>query len=144
MGEARVRQLNAGKMITLDLDAPDYTLSVNDRRAFSVAGQGENDVPEPSKVTRRCSRLVIERVMNVAFPQGMGRTDGKIWAAFQECLDDEDNPKIQTRMADFEWLLKHIANDDVKLPPAMAQWREELIAHMEMARDEVLKVAADA
>lgn len=150
MGEAQNRLKKASEVVIVDPDAMGFHLSKVDLHNVAVNPPLSEDepVPEPSpwKANARIFTTVAKAVAEAAFPRGMGRQDGKIWAAWQEVLDvaydfgeegdDGSVPssyEVTRAMAD--WLYKHVEDDKVLTKPGMAAWREATVAYFERLRD---------
>lgn len=131
MGEAKRRLEREGEKVTFDCDAIGFRMGKTDRAAFARGLPGE--VPgddEPAKRSIRALTLLSRSVVAAAFPGGMDRRDGKVWAAWQDALDDE-SPAFEVTRGQLGWLRRHVDSESVKLPPQLAQWRESLAYYLE-------------
>lgn len=124
MGIAKRKIELAGTPVSLNLNAPKFTIRGGDRINLL---NDEHGKPDAKNVTARAVRLAILELVGRAFPQGMDRRDGKQWAAWQEILDEIDaKPSVSVPKSLVDWLRKHLDDDDLKVQPGLAQWREAL------------------
>lgn len=126
MGQARLKMLEAGKLVAFDFSAPKYHIVKGDREALKSADGGAQD-----RTQARATRFSIVQVVQAAFPQGMDRKDGKVWAAWQETLDDEGADGVDVNRGMVSWLLAVSSRDELKVAPSLAQWREALVDYLE-------------
>lgn len=128
MGEARRKLLAASQIAKIELDRPEVVISWADRRTLS---QADIELPR-SALVRRAVRFAVIQTINAAFPQGMGRRDGKLYAAWLEILDDEEEGlSYEVPCGQIEWLRTHMENEDLKVPAGIAQWREAVVDYLE-------------
>ena len=156
MGEAIRKLRTAGQLVAFDLDAPRLTIAASDRHAFAVhpgsAGcvacdpaAGRHGICAahyaPALAQARCVRALIGEVVRAAFGGQMGRSDGKIYAAWLEALDeiDEGTTTFDLPLEQVRWLARLIVRDDVKLAPGLAQWREAVVTYL----DEIVAVGEE-
>ena len=128
MGAAQQKLKDAGKILMFDFSAPAVRMLKGDRENLSKDSDGSVN---PQKVVPRAVRWAINTTIQAAFPQGMDRRDGKLWAAWTEAMEDEDVLIIEVTKGQVEWLKKHVGNDDLKTNIAVAQWREALNDYLE-------------
>lgn len=111
MGQAKVRQINEGKVVKFDFDGPDIAgVSDGTKRALVVH--------------------IIVSIVRAAYPQGQDRRDGRIWSAWQEDLLDSEAMKVDVTMGQIDWLAKHVESETLKLDPGLAQAREALAEYL--------------
>jgi hypothetical protein len=126
--------IEAGKVITFDFDAPSLFIQRGDRLWLRRNPDWRQEKPEESVndslVTARAVRMVVGEIVQAAYPQGMSRVDGKIWAAWLEVLDDDAETKTQLPLAAIQWLQKRAEDDGVKLRPGLVQWREAVVDYL--------------
>lgn len=130
MNDAKRRALHADQSVTLDFSAPDLVLTRGDR--LGLVQSGDDDlikeigiIPEHLSIARAV-RFTLYGVVNAL--QGFDRRDGRIWTAWVDILDEVDRGHLLVRVSwrDFEWLRRHVANEDLRVPPGIAQWREPI------------------
>ena len=127
MGQARQKMLEAGKIIKFDFAKPEFHITRADREWLQKNPDG---TASEERVQSRATRFAIGQIVAAAFPQGMDRKDGKTWAAWQEILDDESTDTMEVNKGMVSWLSGVIAKEDLKVQPAMAQWREVLVDYL--------------
>ena len=127
MGEARRKLMDASKIVKVDLGAPDYLIGPIDREQLSKGPEGMVD---ESRAVPNATKLIIWTIIQCAFPQGMDRKDGQVWAAWQDVLG-ENEPVLEMPRSQLDWLRKHIGNEELKIPFAFAGWREELAGYLD-------------
>lgn len=130
MGEAKEKLLRASQEVLFDFAAPKLHFVAADRKRLAQSdrpdGPGDDRLAVPRAVW-----VTIQQIQAAAYPQGMGRHDGKLWAAWQESWqDDVEALAVVVTLGQIEWLKKQAVNDDLKLPGAFAQWREALIEYL--------------
>jgi len=129
MGESQRRKMEEGKIVQFDFGAPALHMMKGDRDRFASDGQtcatcGAILVKHDERAVPRAVRYVTQQIIQAAFPQGMGRIDGKTWAAWLEAMDDDAEPVVSVTLGQVDWLKKHVLNDDLKVQAGLAQWRE--------------------
>lgn len=129
MGESQRRKMEEGKIVTFDFSAPLLHMMKGDRNRFATDSQpcatcGAVAVTHYERAVPRAVRYVMQQIVQAAFPQGMGRGDGKTWAAWLEAMDDDAEDKVEVTLGQTQWLKKHVLNDDLKVHQGLAQWRE--------------------
>jgi hypothetical protein len=127
MGQARQKLLRAGESVEFDFAAPEFHVLKGDQENLQRRDDGSTD---GALVAPRACRFTITSVVKAAFPNGMDRQDGKLWAAWLEVMDDDARPAEVTRGL-VEFLHKHAADGSVRVPPSLAQWREALVDYLE-------------
>ncbi len=141
MGHARLKSIKAGQPVTVDFAAPEMFVQRGDRANLS---RGEDGVVDESRVVPRAVRIVIVNCIAAAFPQGVDRRDGKVWAAWQEAIADESPDQVEMTRGDAEWLRSQLAKDDLKVAVTLASWRESVIEYLDgllpLVHDAVLHV----
>ena len=141
------RELKEGKALTIDLAAPPLAIAASDRRAFAVSTDAFDCAAceqiqgiivrvcaahrQPALVVPRAVRLALREVVAGRYKQEMGRTDRKVWGAWQEildALDDQDaSAKVEVSIRMMKWLYGHLKDDEkVNVRPGIAQWCEAL------------------
>ena len=131
MGEAHRRKLEEGRVVLFDFAAPALHMMKGDRDRFATDSQpcdkcGALLATHPDRAVARAVRFVMQQVIQAAFPQGMGRLDGAMWAAWLETMDDDADAAVQVTLGQVDWLKRHLLNNDVRIQPGIAQWREAL------------------
>jgi len=116
-----------GEVLRFDFAVPALRVSKTDRVGLTMGEGGEKD---ETKIVPRAVRFCIGQVVSVAFPQGMDRKSGKIWAAWQETMDEDPKTAEVTR-GQVEFLKKYFEAEDLKVAPALAQWREAVLEYIE-------------
>jgi hypothetical protein len=121
LGEARRRLFEASKLIRFDFNGPILSISKPD-----IEGLGG-----PDKARAKAVRLIIHQLIVAKFKDGMDRQSGRMWAAWQEILlpdDGEENAPDSVEMPrqQLDWLAKIAREEDLKMRPEFAQWREAL------------------
>ena len=123
-----------GEVLRFDFAAPTLRVSKTDRVGLAMGEGGEKD---ETKVVPRAVRFCIGQVITAAFaskgpgdPGGMDRKSGKFWAAWQEVMDDDPIQAEVTR-GQVEFLKKYFEAEDLKVAPALAQWREAVLEYIE-------------
>ena len=114
MGQARLKLLQATAPVTFDFTAAPLYISKADAAQLTAD---------------KATRIIIIQLVQAAFPQGMDRADGKVWAAWQEILDDEALT-AEMPYSLVQWLRKHAENETLKLPAMLSQWREALVDYL--------------
>jgi hypothetical protein len=136
MGQARNRLATEGQKIAFDFDGPDMLVMKRDREFFLAENDGNEALVVP-----QATKVVIAAISNAAFPQGMDRKEGKVWAAWLDAIDHGDTVVDITRGM-LDWLLKHAEKEDLKLPGGQVQWREALVDYLQTLAREVSEVAS--
>lgn len=131
MGEARMKLVREGQLVEFDLRAPKLLIGKGDRRRLATElRDGADEEVREDKVVPRAVRFAITTLIGAAFQQGMARQDRKVWAAWQDALD-EDHDEVEVTRKQLDWLQKHVTDDAVKVPPGLAQWVEALADYIE-------------
>ena|SRR3990167_9834016 len=109
------------RKINLNLD---YRIKPIERQTF----------PENKQVTESLFRTLVV----IRYPQGMNRTDTRIWSGIMDALDsavqkDNVNNEIEVEKTEALWLLDVVnwCLDNSKIPPMMASWVSMLLVHLE-------------
>lgn len=136
MGEAQRKLLKASERVTFDASKIKFHLTKGTRISLAMnqpePGEAQPD-PSPERVYVRAFRSLVVNLINSAFPQGVGTTDGKVWGAWREALDEacemyegpEDRPTtFPVTRAQLDWLKKHLEDDKTRVHPDLAQWRD--------------------
>jgi hypothetical protein len=141
---AREKLIESGKLVEFDFRAPALHIRKGDRESMN---KDDDETVNENLVIPRAVVMVMAEVVTAAFAPdprtgqqgGLGRKDGKIWAAWQELFGDEAELKglVQVPLGQIEWLKKHVANDEVKIRPGFAQWREALADYLEQLCEQV-------
>jgi len=124
---AQKRLLEATALYEVDLSQCDFVMTPGDRELLEA-----NDVPARLAI----ARLLISQAVQAAYPQGLDRREGQLYAGWQEslCADFPAGPEnlaFQVTQGQVEWLHGVLARTDLKLPAGYAQWREALIDYLE-------------
>ena len=127
MGQARERSIRGGEVIIFKLAAPVFNVSQADRENLRRDPEGGDD--DEARIVPGAVRLTIANCVGAAFPQGMDRRDGKAWEVWQDVIIETENEPTVLR-ADVEWLHKHVAREDLKVPIGLIGWREGLLTYM--------------
>lgn len=129
MGEAHKRLMVGSKIVKFDLSAPKYMICEAD------FGNLVKDVNDKALATANATRLLISVIVQSTFPNGMDRSDGRMWAVWQEFFIEQslvlEIPRFQ-----LEWLRKHIINESLKIPHGLSSWREELVRYLDLIMNE--------
>src|SRR3990167_11294409 len=81
--------------------------------------------------------MAIVTVVQAEYPQGLGRQDGRVWAAWQEVLLTEPDGKVEGTRKQVTWLRAIFAKDDLKVPDGLAQSRGAALDYLdELLTDE--------
>jgi hypothetical protein len=132
MGQARVKLLKEGETVEFSFGQPEMHVVKGDRLMLARVEAGQNgQATDETLIVPRAVRATISAVVQSAFPQGMDRRDGRIWAAWLEVIEDDAGDQVAVTRGQVEWLKKHLANEDVKVNPALAQWREAVVDYVE-------------
>ena len=111
------------KKLKLDLT---YRLKPAERQAF----------PENKHITENLVRALVQ----IRYPQGMNRTDTRIWGNIMDALDmatEKDgigaSNEIEIEKSEFLWLLDVVnwSLDNSKVPAMMASWVNTILTHLE-------------
>jgi hypothetical protein len=113
MGQAKIRQINEGKVVQFDFNG--------------IEVLGLPDVPEAK---RQLLVNILAQIVRAAFPQGQDRRDGRIWSAWQESLLDKDEMSFEVTLGMVDWLKKCVEDEKLKLDPTLAQPREALADYL--------------
>ena len=127
MGEAQRKLLNSAAIVAVDLGAPTYLITAIDRANLSIGLDGEKD---EALVGANATRFLLVTAVGRTFQEGMARADGRVWAAWQEVLEDRTQVAEMPR-AQLDWMRRLISSDALKLPPALAEWREACVAYFD-------------
>jgi hypothetical protein len=130
---AQNRLLEATSIIELDFDACAFVLSDADYTQISASGVN---------VDLAIARIVINQAVNAAYPEGLNRREGQLWAGWQEVLSASE-PRFSITHGQVEWLAAILARDELKLPAGMAQWREVLIEYLERLKSYTQAIGSD-
>lgn len=110
--------MDAAQLIKFDLTSPEYVIFEGDLLSFGGGDQ--------VKAARGATKFLMQRLVDLKYQTGINRTEGKIWAGWLEVLEGNDQivtvPKSQ-----LVWIRDIAVSEDLRVPPAMAQWRESLI-----------------
>ena len=134
MGEAKMKLVREGQLLKFDLCAPHLLIGKADRKRLATELVEGEELACDEKVVPRAVRFTITSLIGAAFPQGMARQDRKVWAAWQDALDD-DPDEVEVTRKQLEWLKKHATDDNVKVQPGLAQWVEALADYVEALLD---------
>jgi hypothetical protein len=97
----------------------------------ALKADGEIDM---GRVKARASCSVIVNLVEVAYPQRMRTKDGEDYDVWLEAMDEIDQGAgyvVSVTVGDIEWLLGHLKNDGLGIPPGMVQWRVKLRQYAE-------------
>ena len=130
MGGARRKLMSSTQIIKVDLGAPQYNIGPQDRENLAQGPDGADE----SRVVMNATKFVVWQIIQSAFPQGMDRKDGQMWAAWQDVLG-ENTPVAEMPRSQLDWLRKYIGDDNLKIPFTLANWREELVGYFDSLAD---------
>jgi len=102
-----------------------------DSRTVTFEFGGPAIALDASQLVRTAVASTLVTVVNSAFPQGVGRDDGKLWAAWQEVLTDKDVEKAEMPARQVKWLRDLFARDELKVPVQFAQAREAVLDYLD-------------
>ena len=111
------------KKLNLNLD---YRLKPTERQTF----------PENKHITE----YLIRALVSVRYPQGMNRTDTRMWGGIMDALDVatekdgvEASDEIEVEKSEALWLFDVVnwCLDNSKIPPLMASLVNTLLTHLE-------------
>lgn len=119
MGEARKRFLDAARVVTVDLSAVPLQVENNDRVNLGVSDKDD------AEARTAAARFLITRLINLKHPQGMDRTDGKIFAALQDAM--EETGPVEMLASQVRWLAKIAEDDTLKVDVGLVRWREQFV-----------------
>lgn len=122
---AQQKLLTETKIVAIDFEDVGFALSDADRKALETS-----ETPAPLAA----ARIIIGQVVQAAFPDGMDRKAGRLWAGWQEMLSSPPMPKcsiVDVTQGQMEWLRGHLNSEMLKLPVGMAQWREALCEYLD-------------
>lgn len=111
------------KILNLNLN---YRLKPAERQAF----------PENKHITEHLLRAMVA----IRYPQGMNRTDTRIWGSIMDALDAATakdgagaSNEIEVEKSEALWLLDVVnwCLDNSKVPAMMASWVNTLLTHLE-------------
>ena len=120
MGEAKKREkFNEGKTASFDLGGPKIIATEKDLRESG----GRSGIV----------RLCMAALVRAKYPQGMKRSQGKIWSRWRRLIDDDEvNEGVVSASKDMiDWIESIAKDDEVAIPDAFVQWREALIDYIE-------------
>lgn len=120
---AQQRSLEEVPRLRFQFYRPDYRISVVDREALTR--DGDND----ERAHARASFLLLQGVIAAAFPTGMDRRDGRMWAAWLKPML-EDQTEAEVTREQLLWLSRHVCNEALRLSPALASWRESCVDYV--------------
>lgn len=150
MGLAKIRAIEESKTVEFDFSAPKFCLSMNERRGLFCDGAGKVTIEGLSldddvKCTVLAVRIFMNHLVQSKYPQGAARKDGKIWAAWMEAFDDDEDandPVLTIPYSHVKWLRDIAIEDDLKLRAGFSQWREAFIDYIETVKPVEKKVEA--
>jgi hypothetical protein len=114
-------------LIAIDLAAPMYRLAPVDLQQLP-----EGPLPARAEI----SRHLIRQLMTAAHPQGMDGKDGRLWSAFLDRFLEE-TITIHVSRTHFEWLLRQILRDELRIPHGLAHWRAALEEYLMFLQSEL-------
>jgi hypothetical protein len=137
MGEANVRMLNEAKTATVDFAA----MKLRVPREFTNIGAKEDDAII-------IVRLLLMNLVNAKWPKGLTRTDGKIWAAWEDMLEDQPDGErrttFETTVAVLAWAQKLVNEDGLAVQPWLAASREAFADYLNGAIADATKATQSA
>lgn len=126
------------KKVNLALAYP--KVSLEDRRGITVEGRFlsgvlldgrfvplDPEVVTPSMLTRR----LVAFAVNQAYPQGMDKKVGRMWARIKRAMDDVEG-EVELSNDQFDWLFEQV--DKCKFPSVSADAAELLWDEVEAAK----------
>ena len=164
MGQVRRQLLQAARKITIDFQTLKDRLSVTATDIKNLCPDAASWKLKPeqrrSLVAARAVWYTMDKLVQAAFPppeaplpgplaallggvtipsnQGsMDRTDGKMWAAWLEIIQQEIF-KAEVSMEMVTWFRKRCCGEGIKGAPALSQWREVVcVLFEELCREEL-------
>ncbi len=130
MGDAQRKLEKAGELVRFDASSAGLRVGKVDRAMLARQAEGGD---REGVIDCRAVDLLARTVVGAAYEKGIDRRDGKLWAAWQDFLDDEAPGLVTRGMVD--WLRNHCVSDSLKLPPAFAGWREALGEYLTSLQD---------
>lgn len=128
MGHARLKSIRAGEPVTVDFTEPEMFIRKVDRPSLSqVEGGGVDE----TLMGPRAARIAIQNCITAAFPQGAARQDRKVWAAWQEALEEDSGDQVDMTRGDVEWVRTHMTKDGLLLPLSLSSWVESVIDYLD-------------
>jgi hypothetical protein len=127
MGQAKTKLTEDAKEIVFEYRAPEMMILEGDKANLERNLDGGST---PGSATERATRLLLQNIIMAAYPQGMGRHDGKVWGAWLETMEIDTQSTATVTMGMVKWMLKHLVNEELKVPSGMVQWREALIDYL--------------
>lgn len=120
MGEARRKLMDASKLVRFDLSSPKMIVGPADKENLKKLNQ-------PIMVS--ATKVLIVNLVQAKFPQGASREDRRMWAAWIEAMEENDNVDIIIEMpkSQLQWLVNIAKDDNLSLPVGMSQWAEAFI-----------------
>jgi hypothetical protein len=134
-----------GRVVTFALDGPDFTITDIDRDQLLSNGVDPYADPQrlrppadESTLPARALRSLLWGLINAKFPtnpqsgQGqMTRKDRKLFAVWQEAVEDESPLRTEIPLKALEWIYAIACEDRLPLRPSLAGWCERFIDYSE-------------
>jgi hypothetical protein len=139
MGEAQANKERRAQKVQFDFSAPEHRILRSDKFVLSREPDGKDARTadgeiDMGRVKARASCSVIVNLVEVAYPQRMRTKDGEDYDVWLEAMDEIDQGAgyvVSVTVGDIEWLLGHLKNDGLGIPPGMVQWRVKLRQYAE-------------
>jgi hypothetical protein len=127
LGDARRKLILAARLVTFDFTAPHLVMARADREGL---GGG-------TKAVAAGVKILLTQLVSAKYKDGIDRTAGKSWAAWQEFMIEESESgdpidTVEMPLGQIEWLSKIAKDDSVKIRPEFAQWREALVDYLDL------------
>lgn len=127
MGEVSRRLLDAAKILKFNLVGPRYVISATDILQWQQQF-GEGMLPN-----LMASKIIMGALVSAKYPQGLDREVGKVWAAWQEVLNNDDSEITEYEMpkSQIDFVARMARDESLKIPWSLCQWREALLTYAE-------------
>lgn len=137
MGDAQRKLEKSGERVEIRLADNPFGYTAKQIEASRRASEkAKVEFGGVAVMTLNALRNVALAAVGAAFPQGMGRADGRIWGAWQDALDADDGAdRLVVTRGQVDWLAKHVGSDDIRLPAEFAQARETVADYLAALRD---------
>ncbi len=160
MGEAKAEKARKAREVVFDFAAPAHRILLADKFILSREPDGtdartKDGSIDLGRVRSRATCQAITFVVAAAYPQATGwmrPKDSDDYDVWLEAMDEIDgNPaeglaryQIIVTVGDLEWMLRHLKNDGLGVPPGMVQWRRKTLEYVEALLVEPKREGSDA